>query len=424
MRNLTFALLFMIAAGSCGVDATETGTSFFNEGVLDYSYSDTSSVKLSTVGFTKLVTDDATRLLLGSHDDERLGRLTAAVYFQVMPDGAVSLKEEDVTFDYLALTLHYDDYSYYDTTQALTLQVHRVTEEMTVNDDGNLYNNDSFTIDENPLGSLTFKPRPHSSDSVEIRMPDALGEEFFSKAKLEDADLSSSADFLKYFHGLHVLTDSTVSASLVGFSAEPELRLYYKDRSVTPVEQRYISFKASGIRSVKVTTDRGTSALTELQETYDKVSSDETDDVSFIQAGGSLALRVEMPYLRDLKQVENLYVVQAVLEVYAVRRSGGDYTPMPASLPVYAVDRDNVMLGQLSTQALLVEDLDLGRDNRYYLDVTSFVKQQMETVELNNNALLFTITDKFPVSADRLYAAAAGGDYDTRVRIYYATLNN
>jgi hypothetical protein len=424
MRNLIFGILLLIAATSCGVDSTETGTSFFNEGVLDYAYSDTSSVELSTVGFGKLVTDDAARLLIGSHDDERLGRLTSTAYFQVMPSGAVSLKDEDVTFDYLALTLHYDDYSYYDTTQNLTLRVNRVTEEIAVNDDGNLYNNDSFTVDDTPLGSLTFKPRPHSSDSVEIRLPAALGQEFFDKAKLEHVDLSSSADFLKYFRGLQLSADSTVSASLIGFGTDPELRLYYNDRSVTPVKQRYISFNASGVRSVKVTTDRGVSALTGLKETYDKVSSDETEDVSFIQAGGSLALRVEMPYLRELKQIENFYVLQAVLEVYTVRRSGGDYTPGPASLPVFMVDGDNAVQGQLTTQALLIEDLDLGRDNRYYLDVTDFVKQQMQTVQTNNNALLFTITDKFPVSADRLYAAAASGDYDTRVRIYYATLNN
>ncbi|MBT1689540.1 DUF4270 family protein [Dawidia soli] len=423
MRNLTFGILLIVAA-SCGVDSTETGTSFFNEGVLDYSYSDTSSVHLATVRYDKLVTGDAARLLIGSHDDERLGRLTSAAYFQVMPAGAVTLKDDDVTFDYLALTLYHDGYSYYDTTQEMTLRVHRVTEEIAVNDDGYLYNDDSFTIDEEPLGSLTFKPRPHNSDSVEIRMPDALGQEFFEKAKEEDVDLSSAADFLKYFHGLQLLADSTVSASLVGFAVEPELRLYYKDRSVTPVEQKYISFKASGVRSVKVTTDRGTSALADLTDPYDKVNAEETDDVSFIQAGGGLALRVEIPYLRELKQVENFYVLRAVLELYTVRRSGGDYTPMPSQLMVYPVDRDNVVIGQFDAQALLIEDLDLGRDNRYALDVTSFVKTQMETVALNNNALLFTLTDNFPVSANRLYAAAASGNYDTRVRIYYATLNN
>jgi hypothetical protein len=423
MRNLIFSILLIVAA-SCGVDSTETGTSFFNEGVLDYSYSDTSSVKLATVCYDKLATDGAARLLIGSHDDERLGRLTSAAYFQVMPSGAVTLKDDDVTFDYLALSLHYDGYSYYDTTQEMTLHVHRVTEEIAVNDDGYLYNNDSFTIEEEPLGSITFKPRPHSSDSLEIRMPDALGQEIFAMAKAEDVDVSSPEDFLKYFRGLALLPDSTLSASLIGFNTTPELRLYYNDRSVTPVKQRYVNFAASGVHSVKVTKDRGTSALAGLTDTYSKVSSVETDDVSFIQAGGGLALRVEIPYLRELKQIENFYVVQATLEIYTVRRSGGDYTALPSQLQVYPVDRDNIVIGQFNTGAVLVEDLDLGRDNRYVLDVTSFVKQQMETVELNNNALLFTLTDNFSVSANRLYAAAASGDYDTRVRIYYATLNN
>jgi hypothetical protein len=108
-----------------------------------------------------------------------------------------------------------------------------------------------------------------------------------------------------------------------------------------------------------------------------------------------------------------------------VRKSSDNVTKLPAQLKVYKADKKNEVYEEVEAMAQLVEDVELGRDTHYSLDVTEFVKAQMELQSLNENGLIFTTDETdYPVSADRLYAAAPGYEYRTRLRIYFATVNN
>ncbi len=425
MRKLGWSLIIVLNI-SCGVDSSEIGADFFSDGVLDYSYSDTSSVKLSTIAFDRLQTSNTSRILMGTHMDEKLGRITASSFFQLAPASAIDLQGKDITYDYLALNLSYDKYSYYDTTSSLTLRVCRVLEKMELEDDGFLYSNNTFAIAGEPLGELTFLPRPHKKDSIEIKLSNILGEELFQKAINGNVDLSSASNFLKYFHGLAVISDTTSSSCLVGFSKTPQLRLYYTDRSTTPVTKKYASFSASSVGVIfsRINVNRQQSSLSNLLSEEDKLPSSATDDESYLQAGGALALRVDMPYLRELKQASNFYIQQAILEIYVVKKSHDEFTPLPTSLTVYKIDKNNSLSDQFVNTPTLMEDIDLKRDTRYVLDVTSFVNEQMELQTQNENGLAFTMIDSYSASVDRLYAAAKSSTYKTRLILYYATVNN
>ena len=110
MKQILFVLTVLTMA-SCGVDSSEIGTDFFNEGALDFSYIDSSSVKLSTIRLDNLTSAGGARILLGSHVDEKLGRITASSYFQVVPASSnMNLEDEDVSYEYIALVLKYDHY--------------------------------------------------------------------------------------------------------------------------------------------------------------------------------------------------------------------------------------------------------------------------------------------------------------------------
>ena len=92
---------------------------------------------------------------------------------------------------------------------------------------------------------------------------------------------------------------------------------------------------------------------------------------------------------------------------------------------MFNADKRNSIYEEIEEMAALVEDLELGRETYYSVDVTQFVREQMEIQMLNENALIFTTDDTtYPVSADRIYAAAPGYEYKTRLRIYFATVNN
>lgn len=413
---------------SCGAESTEIGSDFFNGGALGISFIDTASVKLSTIRFDSLVTSSSSRIMIGSYDDSRLGRTTAASFMEIAIPSATGIDEDDISqadFDSITLTLKYDHYYYNDTTRLLTLNVHRLTEEISGDDYGYLYNTSTFSCDESVLGTLSFRPKPNREDSVEIRLADALGEELFQKILTNDEDLSSQTEFLEYFQGLFVMPDTTTAACIIGFAKSPELRLYYRDKSVVPSQQKYIIFPVtSGKIFTWIHSNRTSTALANLKNSRSRVSAIDTNDEAYIQAGVGLALRVDMPYLRSLNQLENFYVSKAILDLYPVQKSYAETLPLPAELKVYTHDRRNDLYGTFETGASLIEDTDLQRDTRYQFDVTSFVKDQMALEEFNENALVFVLSDEdYRSSVNRLYMASPDNGYKTKLTIYFASLN-
>lgn len=411
-------LIVLIGLIGCGADSTQIGSRFFDDGDLDLTYVDSSTVRLSTVKYERLATSNTSRILIGAYQDDRLGTIKSTAYAQLAPSTSIDLQDEDIIYDYTALVLEYDDYSYYDTS-ALKINIYELAEEMTL-DEYYIYNNSSFETKDDLLGSLTFSPRPNRDDTVEIVLSDNLGMELFQKALEGDDDLSTS-DFVKYFHGIALVPEVSETSGVIGFKSTPELRVYYTDRSVTPVKQRYFALTANRYSS-NIQVDRSNTAIIDLPND-ERLDASETNDEAYLQSGAGLALRVDIPYLFSLKQFENIYVVQAVLEIYPVKKSYDDLKPLPESLVVYAVNNINEQQGQLANTAQLVTDAELGRNKRYQLDITSFVKSQLSQNSSNDNGLLFLNTN-FTNTVNRLYAASSSYEYNTHVKIYFATVTN
>ena len=410
---------------SCEPESPEIGSDFFTDGVLDFTYVDSATVNLSTIQIDEMITSSASRMLVGTHRDERLGQVTAAPYFQVTSTGEVNFEDRNFAYDHLSLVLPLDHYSYYDTLLPLTLNVHRVTEDITT-ENGYLYNSTTFQIENESLGSITLRPRP-KYDSIEIQLSDVLGQEIFQKAMSGNEDLTT-ANFSKYIRGVAVLPDTSSSACIVGLKTTPSLRVHYYDKSTTPITKKWLTFNvqpSSSLYFTNIRCDRKNTSLEMMPSPKDRLSSRQTNGSAYIQAGAGLALRVDLPYLRTLKQLDNFFIGRAILEIYPIRKSSNASTRLPTQLKVFKADKRNGIYEAVETMATLIEDIDLGRDTYYTFDATEFVKGQMELQSLNENALIFTTdSDTYPVSAERIYAAAPGYEYKTRLRIYFATVNN
>jgi hypothetical protein len=420
MRVIVFVLVVIL--WSCNSDSSEIGSDFFNGGSLDFSMVDSCTVSLSTIAFEKLVTSDADRILLGTHRDDKLGLITASSFLQLSTSGS-SLPESNVKYQYCALVLHYDDYVYYDTSSTLTLKAFRVTETIERDDDGYLYNNSQFAYEDTPMGELSFAPRPNKDDSVEIILPYDFGLDLFTKVSEGDEQVASTEKFLKYFKGIALIPETDDAGCILGFAKNPELRVYYRNSNTIPATDAYLSFQANLIYSNNISVDRSGTNLSVLPVPKSKLKAEYTDEEAYLQAGAGLALRVDIPYLRDLKLHENFFVVRAILELYPVRKSANEMTPLPAELVVYHADKKNSFTYQFGYNATLFEDADLGLETYYALDVTSFVKTQIELEVTNENGLVFTM-DNFNNSIGRLYMASPGYKYNTQLKIYYTTINN
>jgi hypothetical protein len=425
MKRLHGLIVGCIMICSCEPESPEIGSDFFTDGALDFTYIDSATVNLSTIQIDEIITSSASRMLVGTHRDEQLGQITATPYFQVTSTGDINFEDQNFAYDHLSLVLPLDHYSYYDTLLPLTLKVHRVTEDITT-ENGYLYNSTAFQIGNESLGSITLRPRPNY-DSIEIQLSDVLGQEIFQKAMNGSEDLTT-ANFSEYIRGFAVLPDTSSSACIVGLKTNPSLRLHYYDKSTTPITKKWLTFgvqTSSSLFFTNVTCDRKNTNLEIMPSPKDRLSSRQTNESAYIQAGGGLALRVDLPYLRTLKQLDNFFVGRAILEIYPVRKSATRSTRLPTQLKVFKADKRNAIYESVEAMATLIEDIELGRDTYYTFDATEFVNVQMELQSLNENALIFTTdSETYPVSAERIYAAAPGYEYKTRLRIYFATVNN
>jgi hypothetical protein len=407
-------------------DQSEIGTDFLQEGSFSVLYTDTLSMKVSTVIFDSLATSGSGRLLIGKVDDPQLGIIRSSSYFQVAPTITAAL-DQNISYDYLALHLNYDHYSYYDTTRALTLSAFEVDEDIEQEDDGKLYNNRSFKIKQVngnaiPLGSVTFAPNPIRQDTLEIKLSDQLGEELLKLAIAGDTKVTTKREFLDFFKGILLTAENSANACFLGFKPTASLRLYYIDNNLTPRDQRYIDFPiGNNIYFNQIYSDRSATSLKNLATLEDRLSSSVSDNTTYLQAGVGLGIRVEIPHLRSILQFDkDLIISQAVIKIKPLNYSydNSENTPLSRAFSVYAVDKFNDLLKSYQSSLSLFNDELLDRDTHYAADITDFVKTQLRIVEKNENALLF-----FPQSpgstVNRVYAGDANNKYTMELRVYY-----
>jgi len=384
---------------------------------------DTLTAVVSTVKYDSMVTGDATRLLVGYHDDEDLGGTTSTAYFQVGPDYAFTLDKLYTSYSRSELRLIHDGYSYYDTLQEISFTVHKITQIFKTDD--YYYNTNSFKYDPTPMGSITYKPRPNAKDTLKIELSDDLGRDIVRLAQGSEAEVSTITDFVHYFQGF-VLVPSTDSGPIVGFTTAAQLRIYYNDKTSTPSVEKYLS-ASHNLTSLfnKIGSNTSATKLKDLKVQRYSLSSAETDNKGYIQCGTGLALRVSIPYLRRI-MIDNkdLTVVNATLQFSPTKDSEGINVPMIQSLQMTATDFQNNLSSVYSDVAALIQDVDLGRDTHYQVDITEYVKIQLATEEFNDNGIIFGPDDAtLRGTVNRLYIGDQHHDRAMKVTLNVLTYN-
>jgi hypothetical protein len=407
---------------------SEIGSNFLGGGSLSLSYTDTLTLKVSTVIFDSVSTLQSSRLLTGYVEDPQIGKIYASPYFRLNPVTVQSL-DSDFDFEYLALRLEYDRYSYYDTTRQMTLHVFQIDEDIETEDDGRLYNNRVFRKKRTngqvvPLGSLSFNPSPNRFDTLEIKLADSFGKELFQLVKDGDDKVTVENDFLDFIKGITLESDTSTSSCFVGFKPNASLRLHYVNNNEVPKRKAYIDFSfQSNLYYNQIRSNRQSTSLADLTTREKPLSTLKTSNVTYLNSGIGLGIRVEIPHLRSILSLDkNLIISQAQLKIVPLDNTYGDNTPLPGRYAIYAVDKFNDIYGAYQNSLVLLKDDLLDRDTHYIADVTNFVKSQLSNDLTNQNALLF-----FPAnpgsSVDRVYAGDGNSKYSMELKIYYTQIN-
>lgn len=448
-RYRWLALLLVVGTVACVNDPNTLGlsNSTFSS---DYRVVvvDTVTVKVSTVLLDSFPTSNTGTLLVGGYDDARLGRIDAEGYLQITT-GSVSSIVTDAVFDSLVLIAHYDAYSYGDTTSAPTFEVRRLAQpfqtwalpQFWVNENqysslyaaNSKFNASAMRTVEQPLGTRTISIRPHSQDSITIRLSDDLGKEWLRLAKEKAADLTDASRFLEYFKGIQLGTSGT-GGSVIGIKTENlKIRLYYRtygggDRLV----EKYIDFPySSGLFSyTRFEADRTGTSLNGLSVKNNEIFSGNTDNTAFLQSGSGVVTKLSFPYLTRLLRLTNVLLVnQAQLIIEPVKGSYSNTFPLPSSLTLYHTDKTNLprqrVYANYNTSAYQMAsvsfDDEFDTSTGYLFTVTQLTETLLGTDEDTDRGLLIMPPlEEMNKTVNRAYFGA-GGNYRVRLKIWYTT---
>ncbi|XMO85445.1 DUF4270 family protein [Algibacter sp. AS12] len=372
------------------------GTDFIDND-LNIVIVDTFSIKAATYKIDSLATSGTSRLLLGSLKDDYFGDLKAQTYFQVYnSDFSIS---SNAVYDSIGLVLNYDTYYYGDTLQEQTYKVHRLLEYFEPYEGSDYYNTSILKNTSMPdyyeeaLGEVTFTPRPNSTtDSIYISLDTSLGEDIFNK--IRDNEINTTDDFVQYFYGLTVIPDETTNSHVLGFNFKSysdlddntSMRIFYTEDNADSSEDnnQVIDFfiPNTGMQFNSISANLDATTINGLSTTGTTISSDDTNQLIFAQAGTGISARIEMPTVKDLKSLSNdSAALNAELTFKPLKESYDASKPLKESLLVYVVDGQNRIVSQLTdldsnvSYAVLNQENNEFDENTYYsIDMSGFVE--------------------------------------------------
>ncbi len=405
-RILFFATTCILLV-SCEDPGLLNGDKNFTRSSLRTVYVDTFSIKTSTILIDSLPTSGNGVLLVGNYQDAYLGKVSASTYFQI---GYASkfAPDQSSSFDSIGLILSYDKYFYGDTTKSQNIRVHQLTSIPRVriplpyrNEENisffvaasqpGLYNSSLVNFNPTPISSVNIKFYPHR-DSLYLRISNTFGQNWFDLAKA-DAISSSTSYFnntnlfaSEFFNGIHITSDGSSNASIVGFKAiKARVRLYYKQLDGDILKQKYFDFQLgnTGVQYNQISADRSGTSLASLLRRQ-AIPSSSTGNVTYIQSGVGIATKVEFPSFKSFFSNKNFVLIDAALEITPIQNTYSARLQAPSTLSLYLTDQSNVISnkalafdrsGYLSAD--IAYDYEFGINTKYSFPMVNYLSSEL-----------------------------------------------
>lgn len=418
-----------IAIISCNNDDSyNIGESYFDINT-NIRYVDTFSVTSYTVALDSIGTSGYSKALVGMYNDDEFGTIASRSYFQLGVPSSYSIPD-DAVFDSVNLMMIPDGYSIGDTTLSYGIKLYELSENISLAEDlTSLYNTNSFSVKPDIIGSISIVPRPNTFDSIKIPVDKELGEDLFIKLIEDDDVVSDNSNFIDYKKGFLLESDENNVAALRYEATDTTLflRLYYHyvDYEIT---NDFVDFPLynTDLQFNEIT--RQNSEFDTISSQREMLSSSETNNQTFIQAGSPLVTRIEF---RNIKKLLELYNNVNILSVELVIKpvKGSYYNkPLPGELVLYETDRLNqfgdeilALDGSSSQTGNLVEDYIFHEETNYSFNITTFLEEKITTVSDESPAMLITIpANDLYISLDRCIIGSCNNkENQIKLKIYY-----
>ncbi len=419
MKVRIFLLVSLIAAILCTCDndgdSYDVGDVFTdNRSVLGYV--DSFSLKLSTVRLDSFITSGSPDIFMGYYKDEKAGNVLAETYLPIVFSTKTNIPE-DSEYDSLVVCFRPKGGWIGDTIQPKEIKMYEVLEEIRPKfyaDQQQMFNHWKLARSSAELATVSIEPNPRRGVVSWARMSDSLGQIWFDMIVKGDEAMDQKDYFEEYFKGICIVPQTTscswgldfVTSSTqypesksVDDAVQFEIRLYYR-KPGDDEEGSYMSFIVDATNPYKYVhfeNDRSGTSFENLQIDGDKVGSEESGNVSYIQTGSGMVLRIDFPTLSGLNSAsEYMSVVDARLLIKPREFSYNEEYQLPSTLYLAITDETNDLHSNVldMSGAVVSSSIYVASDGQpyYVFPVLSFVRRFVNMkVENSNNPMAIIV---------------------------------
>jgi hypothetical protein len=378
--TVCFIILIILNYSCTETSEFSTGTDFVDP-QSGLKILDTFKIDLSTVLLDSLWTSGTGMAFVGTYNDEELGKVNSISYFELGFPTLSNLSDEAV-FDSAAFIFSYSGDSYGDTTSLMSINIHQITERLTLDESGYLYNCSTVPYNSAILGTKTFIPEPNSPDTLFSIPVNNFGETIFKLVQDDDEVISTSELFLDYLKGFVLTSGSDNNSAIIGLTADEShisFKIYYHVDGISSEEGSItIPFGSSDVQFNKIQCDISNPVLKKIRESDNIAQSSDIGNKAYLHGLIGLLPKIQFPNLQDLLLENRWKVLKAELICEPVKGSYDNFK-LPDMLYLYDTDASNEIISQLYnssgypiTSTLTIDEF-FNEGTSYTFDITSFI---------------------------------------------------
>ncbi len=464
MHNKHFSYIFLLFAlinfGACTSDemALTLGEDVVND---DHEalFTNDFTIKSETLLSEYVLTNNSGVALCGSYNDDYIGEITTNTVFKISPninsnDSWYNNSDFSVTaeLDSIILVLYTNGYIYGDSTKAMTISLHALTENYLL-DTADLTNNTVTPYNPVPICSKTFIPEDLDGDSLVITLPQALAQEWFDSIKASDGDFiidgngddptkpDNDSRFIENVVPGFTIRSSGNNQAVIGFkmptSATKDftnlstIRMYY---SQYPSLELFHDFKIyePDHQYNQITADFSQGKLAGIVAGGDGIPSTETDGLTFVQSGLGLMTKVEIPTLNELYTFgNNVTILNLDLSFGVLPLSFDEDYPLPTFLNLERFQKNGELnefgVINFSGSAVSIGKTVTNTRANYSVPITRYGIDEQKFLDMENEyhtALLISPLSQYgglPTVNRMVIGDADKDDCNMSVSMYYTT---
>jgi hypothetical protein len=414
-------------------DPSDIGSSLISTNQVSVFFTDSLTVRTSTLLLDSVNTTNVNILLAGKYNDPLLGQTEARTYFELANIDSLAAAPQRVDSVVLKLVYTSVHYAYGDTNRTMTLNAFGLNESMSTS--AKYLNYSTIPYNNTPLGRTTFRPSPvvfksaakdtvARFDTVRIRMSSAF------MSYLASVSTKTQSRFKSEFKGFAIVPNASDNAAILGFSASfSRMEMFYKDADGNAKKLIYYPSLVNGLGTEQnarfnyVQANRQGTPLSSLNKVGTAIATSQTNNLAYFQTSAGIVTKVEFPSLVALRNSGKVAINKAELVFEVAPNTATSQTPLPTIVALANVNDENQILKNSDgTRSFVLTEAQNAvaqqeiSANKITYNLTSYMESLMKGRRTNKGIVLMAPIDN---SVRRMVLQGK-----PKLNIYYTYLPN